>query len=184
MSKELENEVPLSSKEARMKLHYLYYQQFHSLHRMYRTNATRAEHTYIYSIHRADWLEPVLWFMLPASIIMLIFVAVFAGISYFGKDGLGNMLVPLLVLSGLFVLAGLIGVIIGIVRFISLVRARSKFIKDFLADERTSECRSRKKAAKWLWDFVAEHTMRGEAVLKYTYVPEWFDEYAYLLKWV
>ena len=94
------------------------------------------------------------------------------------------MLIPLMVLSGLLALVGLIGIIIGTVKFISLVRARSKFIKDFLADERTAECRSRKKAAKWLWDFVAEHSMRGEAVLKYTYVHEWYDEYAYLLKWV
>ena len=51
MSKELENEVPLSSKEAGMKLHYLYYQQFHSLHRMYRTNATRAEQYFHIMLH-------------------------------------------------------------------------------------------------------------------------------------
>ena len=181
-------DIPLSSKEARTKLYYLYYQQFHSTHRAWRAPNSRSpilyNVTYIYSVYRMDWLEPVCLLAIPSIVFMLIFGMLFAGIWYFGKDKLGDMLIPLLVLSGIFILGGLIAYIMSIVKFISLIRARSRFIKDFLADERTSECCRRKKAAKWLWDFVAEHSMRDEAILKYTYVPEWYDEYGYLLKWI
>ena len=62
---------------------------------------------------------------------------------------------------------------------------RRIFVKEFLADEATAECRNRKKAANWLWKYVRRYTaMKGKTNGMYKYDRNWYERLAHILKWL